>query len=200
MIQISYVPFILHNHPEWGGTHDVGKERLKEVLEVVKSTDAMADGCIWVDDDGVAPILLFECVSDLFGDMNYWSQGNPEEWFTIDIAQRGEKYTILLMPDLKKSAKRNSFRHFTEYEEIAPFRGAEILFKPIGFVSDTSTTYNIIKDKIGKSMKIGFYNVSEFDPEDAVGSINEDRIHWTKPLVVRINHPSIKRMFDDLFN
>ena len=199
MFQVSYVPLLISDHPELAGSTDRTPEELKRILEIVDQTDSMARGCVWVDDGGPMPILLYKRAADIARELDIWSEGEPDNWFTLDIIDFGDKYVMVLMPNLSRSSRRIKYNHFLQHEEIAAPDDSQVLFKPISFLSASIGAFEQVRNILPTRMVVGFYNIDLFDADDLT-SIDEDKVNRFGPVWVRRNPKETMRIAEDIAN
>lgn len=160
---VSYVPGL---SGEAGETID--EERVMEIGRQIDEADNSIDGVVWVGGpDGPAAVLLrrdgVECASHL----KRWAEGKPEDWFTVALAESGELYGLVLMPNVQEGVRRFrvAYQLRTGYPlpEDTDFR---VLFKPLTFVSRPGHVFGQVRPALGDRIRVLMMNVSDFKGPD----------------------------------
>ena len=125
---IGYMPCLSPND-EWQAgqlKEQPSGSDVEKLLESAKSPHAEA--CLWVyegkDPDGdPAPVLIYENADDICEHLIGYSEGKPEDWFTLYYDFDGSDYTVIVAPNHDKmfhrfSAARKLFhKDFTNYKK-----------------------------------------------------------------------------------
>ena len=174
-VLISYIPY-LRRKAEHCGQLVTDLEEIKEVLGN-EPFNVSASGCIWVlDDDGKPGAIL--CLKDstrLVEDMKTWAENQPRTFFRVIVSKHEDKYGVVIVPDLEMSVTRFRLSHQAITGNKLDLKHVSLFFTAVGFVSKSgTTTYDKIKDQIGKELSIYFLDVDEdsFDPSMLKKSIS----------------------------
>jgi hypothetical protein len=140
-----------------------------------------AIACIWVHYEGhPSPVFAYEEATEIVEHLKVWTEDAVTDWFKVCIHEKGEKYTITLMPNVEKSVERWKM-NFQLVHKFPPPKDMKyhILFKPLHFVSGASTTYHLIKADMADSPYVGFINMNDVDIENP--SNMDGHITWIGP-------------------
>ena len=156
----------------------------EEVLDLIQEgleegeKYAQAMACIWLLQDGEpSPMLLVPEAKRIHADLVEWAENKPEDWFTIQFAEKHGAYGVVVFPDVVKSTERHGVAHLMQQEEILRDPQYQILTAPLHFVSQPGNgVYPQLKSKIGDSLMVYLYDQDGLDPKnpDIQGQIDED--------------------------
>lgn len=155
-IVISYVPLFYTPPTTFVDViSENNLEKLKPIIDKIENIDNAAEGVGWTHT--AEPIFIMDDAEEIARHIEYWSEGMPKDWFTVNWMEKDDKYAIVLMPDLNKSVKRH--REIWKIQtgtNLPKNTSHKILFKPIIFISGSNQTFKQIKDKIPKRVRVGF--------------------------------------------
>lgn len=137
-----------------------------------------------VGDKGAFPVMLLEKCGRIIQDLRKWAERKPEKWFTLDIIESGDKYSVCLMPNLRKSVERFKHNYLMATGKTAD--KFKVITRPIFFGSNSATTFSKIKSEIRSEVVCGFAPYPKWN-EDNLQDIQEKDIMTIGPLKVRWN-------------
>ena len=178
MAFISYIPYLNRDNETCGKVFDCGQELLDKInFKETEAAYTSANGCAWVmDGDKVGVVLFLKDAARLVKDMKTWADNQPQVFFRAIIGQVGDKYGIVIVPDLEMSLTRFRLSHQAITGNKLEIKDINLYFSAVGFVSKPGAImYEKMKDKIGKELPIAFLDVSESEFEH---SMIERAVHF----------------------
>ncbi len=164
MALFSYVPYLNRDSDTCGRILDLNDELLEKIkYEQSKAAHTRANGCAWaIDGDQLVAVLFIKDAQKLVNDMKIWSENQPQTFFRVIIGQSGDKYAVVIVPDLDMSLTRFRLSHqtITGNELELGDKDVSVIFTAVGFLSKPGAPmYAKMKDRIGKEIKIAFLDV-----------------------------------------
>ncbi|HEY6220216.1 MAG TPA: hypothetical protein VIV65_09160 [Gemmatimonadaceae bacterium] len=159
IVLLSYVPLLT---PEPG--EHVGLDRLESLLRLLRETPAVK-GLVWVQlEDGFVPVFGMERGYEVARHLIDWSEGRPEEWFSLRITRTATRYTVTLAPNISKSIARYKQARRLQFGEIVPSTTRfKVLFQAIQFVSVDLGVIGSVA--ISDQMQVGFMDWGRIEPQ-----------------------------------
>lgn len=181
---VGYIPLL------WPGSANA--EDINSVSEAIHNLpDGFAHGCAWIIRDGqLCPVLIMKDAEEIANHMNFWAEGHPEKWFTLNWTRDKESYALALVPSITKMFERFSITF--QLRHGFPFpkeRKTSVFFRFLHFRSkrpdielagEKVPVYILDSDKIGgnleealsKATLLGEFGI-EMDTEIVKGILNE---------------------------
>ena len=187
---ISYFPCFYPDQSLLGV--DLGgwdEEKFREYVDGL-GLDIIVHGVLWANypfeksdnqEPTIIPILMIDRMREVVDHLVYWSEGVPEEWFTLCFGSKSPNdYAVALMPDLQRSIQRQEFaaRSVGDFEYI-------ILFQSLCTVCHGNTLTQV-KTKLRDSVPVGFVDINDVDRENPM-SLDPDLICVLGPFKVELN-------------
>ena len=100
-------------------------------------------GCIWTEEqDQAIPILVMEKAQSVKSHIEYWSQGDPDNWFEAIISSNTKNYIIGITQKLDKTIERvNKHINYSSGKY-------EIIHHPLYFKTELTETWSKIRGKV----------------------------------------------------
>jgi hypothetical protein len=199
-VVISYVPLLAG---ESGRVVSVGEEEFTRLMaEADRCPSGLADGCLWVaDNGGVFPVFLMPQAHAIADHLLGWAENRPGDWFAVCFAQRQGRYVVTLFPRLAWSVERFEAAYFVRHGELSNAEGYELLCRPLAFVSGPNHTFGRVKKLIADPCSLGLLEPDDFDTATPT-SLNLDCIRRVGPFPVCWNEKpfnySIKPIIEKL--
>jgi hypothetical protein len=147
-------------------------------------------GCIWTHHQNqINPIIVCDKAKEVVDHINYYSEGNVEDWFEFFTILKEEEYTIGLHPKLDRICNR--------FQKInSNFQNMNIFYQPLSARCPLSSHY---AEFYGSYVKASTMNLALIDVSDAkkltpMQQINDDYIHHLGEF--KINHQVTASMAD----
>ena len=174
VVLISYVPLLDYRVIN----QNITIEKLAELLQG-DAYNSKADTCLWLQWEGsdaykghkikdgtIFPVLGIDNANNIAAHLKEWSEGNPERWFDLVIADSigrtdvlSNRYCVVLMPKYEESVARWKLKYLATNGEFAPMDTEfDVVSRPLAFGSGGASTYSKIVDKltpVGQSMPVG---------------------------------------------
>lgn len=184
-VVVSYWPLVDISKPKLftkGAVQD-----LQDYLDSTPNVDII--GCLWLmDNDNPIPILVVKRAKELREHMLTWCEKDPGKWFRFCIQEAGEKYILIIYPDIERSIER--FKSACLYiHNFLPADDAkyQVICSPLRFFGSSIDNYNAIKNQLSSNITIGFIDADNVDLTDP-SSIDISEIHYLTNLK-RVNTP-----------
>lgn len=127
------------------------------------------DRCLWMSDGSyLRPVLMIDRAKEIAAHLFDWSEGKPEEWFTLYITSYPDKYGVFLIPDPRKSIERYKIAHLSKNSEfLPPDTDFRVIFTSIHCLVNGFTYQNALRAgvMIGEKMPVVLVDTSEFSPD-----------------------------------
>lgn len=175
-IIISYVP-LLTGKPGEIIDSDAMLKLADKMDDLAKN--GHVNGCFWaIDLDNPQLVFAMDKGDEIAEHLRLWSDGNPEEWFNVCIAEYNGRYAVALLPDVKLSIERFKFAHETfNNSKFNSDDHFHVFFVPIIFTSQHQPmTYIMIKDHIKTHIGIHIIDMKNVDI-DKPNSLDSSKIH-----------------------
>lgn len=158
-----------------------------EVLKILKQLPEIEIvACLWSIRDGSPfPTFIMKEMYNVIDHLEWWSEGNPTQWFELKIFRHQGKYAIALMPNIKMSIDRwkISYQLKTGYPPPRDTK-YQVTFNPIHFISVNSSVFDTIDGKLGSNMPVGFVDFEDFDPNNPSQLVESSKIRQLGPFKV----------------
>ncbi len=149
---------------------DAKAARFQSYLEnaTSKIVSGTAEGCLWAQNENgtISAILLMNQAKEILDHLTAWADNKPQDWFHVSLLHRDGKFALALFPRLMKSVQRMSVRMMMDGEAPLTQDDCSIFFDAINF-SSGDTNYVKVKDKIGKTMTVGFLDKKDLARNDS---------------------------------
>lgn len=157
----SYVP-LLYGPPERTlGADD--PERLALAGPTDEYPTGRAGGLLWLaNSDGIHPVFLLDRADQVAAHLMVWSRHEPQKWFVLNFAERGEGFVAALVPHLVRSVERYEATHREEAGRPSAVGVYDLLFRPIHFVCETRRTFEQIRHLIPSPCPAGVLDRQTF--------------------------------------
>ena len=193
---ISYFPFICQHISHFPTTTDrPTPDLIRRLAEVVVESARFAEakGCLWVEHEGLTPVLMIDKAQELYDDLTIWAESKHASWLTLDWCMHGECYVLALIPKFEQSVRRFKLRYLMEQEEIWQRSKVSVLFQPLRFFSANPNPL-FYKWSTGKtSTKIGLLDPTNVD---LTSQAMKTEPLWIGPLEVKPNSEWVRRFYD----
>jgi hypothetical protein len=159
LLLISYWPYYWRKHRNHAHVN-------LDKIELPPDIDTQARACLWINHKGsIEVILLLDNAKELAEDLTEWAEDEPTKWFTLDIVEANDTYTLALMPDLVKTTRRHKLARFIAEEQI--IEPTNIIFRPFYFTSQPGDNiYQTCKNDIQDTIAVSFIDTQEINPQD----------------------------------
>lgn len=167
-IIFSYFPLMAGPYGQaFMGPEAIGAaEEIGSVLEQLPSGSALA--CLWfIEHDKANPVFVIENAKAIAEHLKWWSEGKPEDWFSLHIMEKGRGYAMALMPDFKKTSDRWKIAFQLRHGFPPPEGSENILFRPLHCTAPGRAAYDQTKAKIGDTMPLRVVDADDVTPENA---------------------------------
>jgi hypothetical protein len=191
MVCFSYVPLLYPPSPA-GCTYDgESAKTLFESETFAGQPDlSAAVGCIWLqsETEHLMPVFLMRRGREIAEHLTTWSEGQPDKWFTLDLAAARKGYAVVLAPDVQMSIARYRVAYRLRHgHELPEDVALHVVCRPLHFVTEHGATSNPLEHEISAQLPLGILDQAEFDPADPEGSIRRGSITELGPFQVRWN-------------
>ena len=189
MMVISYAPLLE------GYTSNMEKEEAIEKLKNINPGEIK--NCLWADSDaGIYPVFTMDNAKKIKKHIEFWAEHNVQNWFDLCIIDKGERYFILLWPNLLKSKDRHLYNHMVVHEEIIIESEWEFLFAfcPLVFVSLDRGMLDKVKGLIREETYLGFIDTCDMNVDDPIKTVVEPAL--IGPLKVHFRHELAEKYLD----
>jgi hypothetical protein len=112
-----------------------------------------------------------------------WSEGQPQAWFALCIAERGDRFVAALVPNLTRSVERFTALHPATAPGPAGPGGYDLLFRPLFFVSQPKHTFRQVRHLVGSPTRVGLLDAESFNAAHPP-SLALDRVRTVGPVGV----------------
>lgn len=170
MVVISYIPLLE------GYSSNMNKEELLERLKTVDTNLGTIRHCLWAGSDiGPYPVFVTKDAKKIVDHLTFWAGNNVQNWFDLCIIDKGEKYFILLWPNLIKSKDRHLYNHMVVNEEIIIESEWDFtfMFCPLSFMSMGRGTLDKVKESIQEETYLGFIDTNDFNLDNPIDTKTE---------------------------
>jgi len=201
LVCVSYVPLL-----EGGAGQVIDAEVLQspEFKAKLGKLEKLQEcvGVLWGIEDGkLHPVLLHDRADEIASHLRLWSEGKPEEWFTLHFYEHNNHLAILLFPDVEKSIERLklalSLQHIEMKDEIAKAE-ARILCAPLVYRSKPGMgeVYGKNRNNLPDEMRLCMIKTSDVEG----GLPREDAVEYPiGTFKVKRNDPFIKSYVEPHF-
>lgn len=198
MVVVSYMPLI---YPDdvgkrfWDSNEPDFMQSIKSTLAIGEQVSTSAEAVVWTT--GYEPVFVIDKAKEIRDHINAWSEGEPNNWFTLQWMVKNSQFALVLMPNIQKSIERqkNTYKTLTG-SELPKNCSYQVLFKPINFISNRP---NIIfsEDKCDISDKV---NVGFIDSIFHLKNMEKPHFLASKIKVEHSKNDYINSLFEDSKN
>lgn len=185
---IGYSPLLYGN----ATTLDLTEESLKDVVSKIEEYNCQAKACLWAirDDKSKMPVFMIPKLKEVVEHLKWYTANSVEKWFSIAISDNGNRYSIVLMPNLDLAVERYKVNYgLTTGKEFPKDPKFTFIFNPIKFMSENMGSYNSVKGDIGSEIYLGFIDNDDVDTTkpDFINNIPEPvefgpfKVIWNNP-------------------
>jgi len=170
-----------------------------EALEAqLESVNHKAVACLWCNKEGESvPILVYPNAKFVSVHLGDWCEQDLQGWFQVVWQRRGERYALVLYPNISKSVERFKDNRERIGQEIPEGTPITVIFKPLCFVSNESTTPIVMNET---PREVGFLDEDVFDLyRDNLQAMPDEAITWVGPLHTAVPSNEQLQYFDQLF-
>ena len=194
MMILSYIPLLE------GYSSNMSKEELTEKLKTIDTEREEIKYCLWADSDGTGPypVFVIKDAKKIVNHLKYWAENNVQNWFDLCIIDEGEKYCVILWPNLIKSKDRHLYNHMVVNEEIILESEWSFLymFCPLFYRSAGRGTLDKVKEAIREETYLGFIDTNDFDINNPLNTKIEPIT--VGPLKVHYKHEFAEKYLESL--
>jgi hypothetical protein len=202
---VGYWPLLDYSKFKPGQTAEVTENIMRVVAEA--DTPPIA-GVLWsmypfeTDDpeSGVAiPIFIMNKAAAVAEHLETWLEGDNSR-FTLHFEQREEGYSVLLLPDIRKSIERFKAARLIYFEEIVTDNNFDVIYQTLGTCCIGATTFEKVKAKIASPCHVGFVELDDIDPQN-LQELDPKKIVVVGPFaVVKEHDQQARHHLDRLFS
>lgn len=123
MMMISYIPLFYGAN----SVFDINDEICRMLLNTIDITNVEIKACGWLSNGNtMQPVFIADKAKEIYDHMIWWSDGSPNEWFSLVVSKTNYGYHALLVPNMIKSKER-TLKHHGLNNNVK----IEFIFKPL---------------------------------------------------------------------
>lgn len=174
-VLVSYVPLLDYSKFIPGDYYKIDNiaDTLEEHVNSLNTKHPIGIGWAYNDDDDDIKVGVIYCFDgehykDFAGHLQSWLEGDNDR-MVLCIEVKDDHYSVMLYPDPGKAITRWKAARLMNFEEAVDDGDFEIVAVPIYCASGSFDNFNMMKDRIGDKIMVGFADYKDLENTIWVG-------------------------------